>query len=369
MRKILLLCFLSLFIYACDVVESTYKSPQEMLPPEAKPTARQTAMRQPLALLGEMSKVYGAKKLYIQCERFGDDTGAGMASGAEIPLDILEMIKTSVNSVGGNVFYVPYNPNYIIGQERTGYAKPKSKITPNIIISGAITEFDRALVGTDRKMDVGLPGKHASGGFGGGKGDTLSQITLDINLIDYDTMTMIPKMQAINTVMVSRGKKDAGFGFEIFGASLGYQSGVKYVQGRHAAVRALVELSVLESIGRYLNLPYWRYLPENKPDPLVIDNIRSSFSRTEEKGKVMTIQALLTKYGHKIEPTGSVDPQTEEALRKFKAKFMNIQNSNIDEETFIALYINIPVAGTSDPIVPVLSGVSEGKPATQAQTE
>ena len=61
-----------------------------------------------------------------------------------------------------------------------------------------------------------------------------SQITLDMNLIDYDTMTMVPKMQAINTVTVTRGKRDAGVGFQIFGVALGYTSGVKIVQGRHS---------------------------------------------------------------------------------------------------------------------------------------
>ena len=68
------------------------------------------------------------------------------------------MIKTALNSIGGNVYYVPYNPNYLVGQERTGYARPKGKITPNLLISGGITEFDRSLVSTDRKLDLSLPG-------------------------------------------------------------------------------------------------------------------------------------------------------------------------------------------------------------------
>ncbi len=89
------------------------------------------------------------------CERVGDDTGAGVASGAEIPIDITEMIKTALNGIGGNVYYVPYNPNYIIGQERTGYNKPKGKITPNLVVSGGITEFGRALASTDRGFDLG----------------------------------------------------------------------------------------------------------------------------------------------------------------------------------------------------------------------
>ncbi len=72
-------------------------------------------------------------------------------------------------------------------------------------------------------------------------------------------------MQAIKTVTVRRGKADANVGFEIFGAALGYKSSVKTVQGRHVAVRALVEMSVLEVIGRYLNLPYWRFLPDANP--------------------------------------------------------------------------------------------------------
>lgn len=344
MKKVMLLCLLSLFLFACGVPETMTKRADEMIPAEAKAQARETAMRQPLTMLGEMTRVYGTKKLYVQCEQAGDVTGAGLASQAEIPLDFTEMIKTAVNSVGGNIFYVPYNPNYIIGQERTGYNIPKSKITPNLVVSAGITEFDRALVGTDRKLDLQLPGSQVSGGLGGGSGDTLSQITLDVNLIDYDTMTMIPRMQAINTVLVSRGKREGGFGMQIFGAALGYTSGVKTVQGRHAAVRNLVELSVLEVLGRYLNLPYWRYLPEQRPDPLVVGNLKSSFMRTDEKGQILTIQTLLTKYGYRVEPTGVMDAQTQEALKQFKSKSMNLGDSTVDPDTFIALYVNIPVA-------------------------
>lgn len=355
-KNIFLIFLLSIFVCSCAVVESTYKSAEELKPPEAKPQTRETAMRQPLAMLGEMTKIYGTKKLYIQCEKAGDDTGASVASGAEIPIDITEMIKSAVNSIGGNVYYVPYNPNYLVGQERTGYAKPKGKITPNLLISGGITEFDRALVSTDRKLDLSIPGSDASGGIGGGKGDTLSQITLDINLIDYDTMTMIPKMQAINTVTVMRGKREGGIGFQIFGSALGYSSGVKIVQGRHAAVRALVELSVLEVIGRYLNLPYWRLLPEAKPDPVVVDNLKDSFNRTDKNGQIITIQKLLTMYGFDVEQNGIYDAQTQEAVRKFKSQYMNLNDTHIDDETFLALYVNVPIYNKSN-----ISVISESK--------
>ncbi len=347
-RDIFLIFLLNVLLYSCAVVESTYKSAEELRPPEAKPQARETALRQPLAMLGEMTRIYGTKKLYIQCEKAGDDTGASVASGAEIPIDITEMIKSAVNSIGGNVYYVPYNPNYLIGQERTGYVKPKGKITPNLLISGGITEFDRALVSTDRKLDLSLPGSDASGGIGGGKGDTISQITLDINLIDYDTMTMIPKMQAINTVTVMRGKKEGGIGFQIFGAALGYSSGVKFVQGRHAAVRALVELSVLEVIGRYLNLPYWRLLPEAKPDPVVVDNLKNSFDRSDKEGQIITVQKLLTLYGFDVAQNGLYDAQTQEAVRQFKTQYMNLNDTQLDNETFLALYINVPLDDKSN---------------------
>ena len=356
-KKLLTIFLLNVFLFSCAVMESTYKSPEELMPQQAKPEARETAMRKPLAVLGEMTKVYSTKKLYIQCEKAGDETGASIASGAEIPIDITEMIKTAVNSIGGNVYYVPYNPNYLVGQARTGYVQPKGKITPNLLMSGGITEFDRSLVSTDRKLDLSLPGTDVSGGLGGGKGDTLSQITLDINLIDYDMMTMIPKMQAINTVMVSRGKREGGIGFQIFGAALGYTSGVKIVQGRHAAVRALVELSVLEVIGRYLNLPYWKLIPEAKADAVVVDNLKNSFNKTDKKGQIITIQKLLTLYGYDIEQNGTFDAKTEQAMRDFRSKYLNLQDSKIDEDSFIALYVNVSI-GKSDHEI---STVSESK--------
>jgi hypothetical protein len=343
MMRIIGVLILAVMLSACAVAESSFKKVDELVPATAAPQAKETSFQQPLLMLGKMAKTYGTKKLYVQCERVGDDTGAGQASGAEIPIDITEMIKTALNGIGGNVFYVPYNPNYIIGQERTGYKAPKGRITPNLVVSGAITEFDRALASTDRSLDLSIPGNTVSGGVGGGKGDTLSQITLDINLIDYDTMTMIPRMQAVNTVTVRRGKADSMIGFELFGAALGYKSGVKTVQGRHAAVRALVEMSVLEVVGRYLNLPYWRFLPNSKPDAVIMDNLKSMYKATDAKGRTMTVQKLLTMYGYSVQPSGNTDAPTTDALRQFKTKYMQRQDANVDEETFISLYVNVPL--------------------------
>ena len=166
-------------------------------------------------------------------------------------------------------------------------------------------------------------------------------------------MTMVPKMQAINTVTVTRGKREGGVGFQIFGAALGYTSGVKIVQGRHAAVRALVELSILEVIGRYLNLPYWRLVPEAKPDAIVAENLKNSFAKADKNGQIATVQKLLGMYGFDIDQNGTLAPKTEEALRKFKAQYMNRQDDRTDEDTFF-LHFTLTFLSAVRPVIYLL---------------
>jgi len=55
----------------------------------------------------------------------------------------------------------------------------------------------------------------------------------------------IPKMQAINTIKSHKAVKENAIGFTLLSSSFGLQGTVKKIQGRHAAIRLLVQLSML----------------------------------------------------------------------------------------------------------------------------
>lgn len=328
---------------------SCKKAADVTLPVEA-PKATETSYSQALKKFGRLTKEFRVGTLRVQTTQVQDETGSSAATGAEIPFDITKMIMSSINGIGGAIVFIPYDPVYIKNQAALNMTSLEGKVKPDVVLNGGITEFDRALESGSSGLDFG-------GSFGGGKNspsadfgkqdrDSVSSITIDLNITDVETMVMVPRVQAVNTMKVFKGASDLDIGFSIFGATFGYKSSVKKIQGRHAAVRVLVELSVLETLGKYLNLPYWKCVDQGaKPDPVVIENIRDQFIDANQQGRVRMIQNLLYVYGFRtLRATGNLDAETSGAIQAVASAY-GISAGNLNEDFYEQLFINAPVLG------------------------
>ena len=306
-----------------------------------------------LADLGLMTEIYGTGSLKVQSNPIGDNTGTAQSTGGEIPRDITEMLKSSLNSIGGNVIFIPYDPAYIQNQMVTGYSNFDDKLIPDVVISGGITEFDRGLETHGEGTDVGaeaeftgmkdwLPSKRVSVDYASSSKQGLARITLDFNLLNFRTMAGIARMNTVNSIEVHKAMGNKELGITIFGPTFGRKGSVKKVQGRHSAVRLLVELSMIQIVGKHLALPYWTLLGEdNAPDKVVISALEKNYYRMGEAERTALIQEWLFLHGYGVEITGTVDAQTVAAIQHFSSAFSASQSVSV--ESFIDIYTSIPV--------------------------
>ena len=216
----------------CATTENTLRDTDRLLADReaAKqlPTANLSSYAMSLGRFGRMLDVYkdGDPVVYMQTRSILDATNlSNPLVGSEIPGDITEMVRTAVNRIGARIVYVPYHPDYLISQAQLG---AKFGVTmPDFLITGALTEFDRALSGTGRSNS-------ASVDFGKGKGETalgadfkrtaiLSALALDLNLVSFSTQQMVPRIQASNVIKVLNftAEDNASLGF--YGDSFGFK--------------------------------------------------------------------------------------------------------------------------------------------------
>jgi hypothetical protein len=320
--------------------------------PSDTPEIRVTNFDKPLADLGTMSQIYG-KRVMIQGQDIADHTGLSQYGFGEIPRDITEMTKSALNSIGGNVVYIPYSPVFINNQMVTGYSDFQGKFIPDIVLSGGITEFDRGLQTRGSNTDFGVttkpfnvneswvPGDYISVDYGQGEKESLARITLDFNLVDFRTMSGVARMQTVNSINVYKGLAEKELGFTIFGPSFGLKGTVKQVQGRHAAIRLLVQTSVLQIVGKYLYLPYWKLIPEMPPDPVVLDRVRDTYRSLSDRDKIAEIQTCLYLKGHDVSVDGRLDPRTREALARFKPEYQSSRTIIPDAELYLELWSSL----------------------------
>ncbi|MBN2895846.1 MAG: hypothetical protein JXK05_08175 [Campylobacterales bacterium] len=294
--------------------------------------------------LGHLSDMFASGPLYVQTKGVVDDTGISksMSNMGEIPYDITEMIKSAVNKAGGGITLIDYDPSHQSNMMALGYTQFDQKIKPDLVISGGITEYDRAL--QTEKEGVNLDVEHGNVGLGAAydQARSVDRITIDINLIRFDTWAMIPQMNATNSIKVYMGSNTANIGFSILSNVFGLNGSVKEIQGRHAAVRMLVEMSVVEVLGRYLNLPYWKVLPNGQEDPVVMQNVRKHFMSNSESGRVAMIQMMLFLHGYDMTVDGTLNTDTKNAVDDYGLK-NKLDVVGINRALFEHLFLNVPI--------------------------
>lgn len=332
----------SLFLGGCE------SNPQnvDVKLPKTLPKPTFTVYSNAINKLGMMNLIYDTAPLKIMTTDIADNTGTSVATSAEVPRDITEMVKSALNSIGGNITYIPYDPSFISNNMAVGYSEFSNKLIPDVMVSGGITEFDRGLVtkGKGTEFDIGGTIKKQALGvnFSDEEKASLARVTLDFNLVDFQTFAGIPRIQAINSMKLNKAVREANIGFQIIGSSIGVKGDVKKVQGRHAAVRLLVQLSMLQIVGRYQKIPYWNLIPGATLDQVVVDRVLEDYYAMDDIDKVIKVQQLLFLKGHDIQITGQLDAQTLAALNSF-ASSNGLAKDKIDAQSYWALYESIPV--------------------------
>ena len=351
-RSLRILIFLSLSLLMVSCVSDPAKVDVKL--EETAPEVKVTSYTQALDKLGLMTEIYDTGLVKIQSQGIGDNTGTAGATGGEIQRDITEIMKSTLNAVGGNIQFIEYDPAYIQNQMVTGYSDFSNKLIPDVVITGGITEFDRGLEtrgdGTDVGAEAnltGMPGWLPSQTVGidyGQSGKTgKARITLDFNLKDFQTLAAIKKMTTTNSMVVNKAMANEEFGITLFGPTFGRKGSVKKVQGRHNVVRLLVQVSMVQMVGKYLMLPYWRLLGEDsEPDNVVMDTLSKRYYQMDSVTQVAKAQELLYLHGYDVPITGILDTQTVAALKQYDAAFKPA-GSSVSLDTFVGLYVNVPL--------------------------
>ena len=125
MQIVLIIMSFSLLLVSCASIDPANI---EVELKTAPPTVQITNYSQALADLGLMTEIYNVDVVKIQSNPIGDNTGTSGATGGEIPRDITEMIKSALNSIGGRVTFIPYDPSFMQNQMVTGYSNFEDKL-------------------------------------------------------------------------------------------------------------------------------------------------------------------------------------------------------------------------------------------------
>ena len=277
---------------------------------------------------------------YFAIKKVTDATGIAQSSGGEIPADITALVQDAFSQVYHKLHYVQSydsddaqnldvekelrNQNRVI-IEYNQAERPDVDFT----IVGRISQFDRNLESTSDKY-------RAMAAFGGGyvrtdleasaeKTSRLSRLALSFSVFDFRRINVPGKFGASMEVMYAKNGVDLGFA--VYGNGLGYGTEATAMHGRHEALKMMTEFSVVQIIGRVLNVPYWRVGASKQifaRDQLVINTWRNEeYKEKEEKGTLIAfMQAQCIANGAQyVQVTNQLDEATRAAFDNFATKY------------------------------------------------
>lgn len=207
------------------------------------------------------------------------------------------------------------------------------EIQPELYIRGAISQRD-ANASDDETSVAHAAGSNSGSSitgalFGGNR--TLSVISVDLHLVQYPSRRIIPGASVANSmVVVEKGFNATAVGI-IDNAILTVPLTIERIESESQAVRNLVELGIIELLGRHSGVPYWTCLENPSTDARVSEKDEKQFVRGSSQQAVSHAQEMLIQLGLlEGEPTGSLSPSTRRAISKFQARENLIPSGTVD---------------------------------------
>lgn len=336
--------------------------------PYSTPTQRTDAFTESLHCFGRMLNAYVDQPLPVEVGVVKDATGASKEE--EVPIDLRDMTVSTVSKIGGPLSIV-YRPTI---EEAQLFNIGGAALIPTrafgfdtiFTLYGAVTEFDRAVYGTKKSQNV-------SAQFGGGNGltnldfgrnqeRTSTRMVMDFYANQTTMFSIANHTASTNAMLLNLDNIDHNYDISIEGNSIGWSESLSRIEARHASVRLLVELGVIETLGKAVPVPYWKCLPGGIEDPETTQTARREFLEVQDVsdmhsiGNSHTISFVQTRRARTTlekekkfnslvsayERCGKY-PETGLALRDRLLKdagFSSSDYSNVD--AYVSLWKNIP---------------------------
>ena len=284
---------------------------------------KKTDYSQALRSVNGMISIFSKKqKIHVKVNSITDDA----TNGGKLPIKIDTIVNKSFNKIGSKVITMRgYNPKQL----------PKNIY----IINGAITEFD-VTQSDATSADGAAQGTYNgnSGEFNGGlsKGNKTTKLTLTLNPSDPRTQNFITRSSTDNTIIINQKNSASEFGLSILGTGIGINSSISKADGLHASINVLVELSVVEVLGRLVKYPYW-LLTGGETNPDVLTHLSNKFLQDTLNEKIEKVSYLLALDGSTIQTTSMMNTQLKAAIKKYKASHGLGNNDIISRKLYMSL--------------------------------
>ncbi len=292
-----------------------------------------TAYDNSLRDFGKMLQGYNVPDTRIMNKPIGNRTGS-----KSLPGDLSRMLATAMGKIGKKILYIEYDPIFLRGETNAGTNIQRT--LPDVLIVGDITEYDKGLISKDSGGESEGEYQQFSAVAEITAESKVSRLAMDMNMTDYKTLVSLG-CQISNSMKIMKTKSGFNFGFFYLANGMNINSNFSQNQGKEAALRRLIELSILQTLGKYFQVPYWKCIKGAPADQDMIEKIKEQFIVQPTSIQIAYIKEylFLNMYENINRQTPMMNDYEMAAFEDARKRF----GTQTDEALFLALWENVPV--------------------------
>ncbi len=286
-----------------------------------------------LRCMDDLLLAYGKRDIVITTAGIPDSTGKVMAGTKEMLITAAS--KMSIKSKA--LTFIDYDTErsdlLALFQDMQAAGAFQHKL-PNYYIRGAITQLDENAIDAQQGAGIALPFLD----LGVSRDQVSSVVSIDMNVGETTSRMILPGINASNSLVVTRAGKGGDLGGKIGKVGFSFNMSLNKAEGLGSGVRALVELGMIELVGKLTGTPYWKCLEIEKTNPMMIEQAREWYDGMQPVERVKFVQRKLSGMNLYQGPVdGVVSKELSSAIGKFQADNGLIADGRINFDLYYAL--------------------------------
>jgi len=317
---------------------------ESMLPVNFKTTGNEDRLKDLGRMVGALG--FGTQEVHI-------DTSSQAANDGKVPRHFTAMLRTALSKTGRFSVVSPTNTDidtaYKTSSRKLINSPDWRLVKSDLDIIVAVSGLDKVYKkGHSLETDITFMGDskvHDSGAEIGTESEA-SIITIDMSTSIYDPksgkVAQRPGVYASTSFYLRKRKIAGGFGMVVEGKGGGYDGFREETDGLHEALRRMIELSLIQVIGRHYTVPYWNLIDGLGPDAFVVNAVRTNYERLEIFNPISLNRSARTiGFAHSIGGITIESDSLTEAEWNLLKQHSNVCGSK--SEVISALHLTVPL--------------------------
>ena len=186
---------------------------------------------------------------------------------------------------------------------------------PALYVSGAVSFVDQSVI--NNQFDIGTSANRLETGYSQNRSANL--VGLELHLGEFRTRTLIPGVDSSNEIAISNGGKALDVAGRIGAYGVQFNVGRDFSQGTGAAIRTLIELGIIEIIGKWARVPYWQCLSLEQTHPDFQRSLLDWYTNDSQEQRRSNMVSALSARGYFTAGAHIGEPELKKALVRFQA--------------------------------------------------